>query len=108
MMKTVIEELFDHYGNFAPEQAFQKEIDEAHQSLIRSLEKPERKLVLRIIDNKDLIAGARARDSFECGFWLAWRLLTQLHIYENSRLLENSLKTNGCFSMTKEKEDEKP
>ena len=98
-------ELFEQYNNFVPKPEHQKEIDVAHQSLIHNLEKPERKLVLRIID---LIAGARARDSFECGFWLAWQLLTQLHIYENSRLLENSLKIDGCFAMTKEKEDEKP
>ncbi|MEG2013632.1 MAG: hypothetical protein RR063_10590 [Anaerovoracaceae bacterium] len=59
-MKTILEELYDSYNTFIPDTATQAEVDNAHQALIRSLEKPERKLVLRIIDNKDLIAGARA------------------------------------------------
>lgn len=79
-MKTILEELQDSYNRFVPDTEIQEEIDKAHQALIRSLEKPERKLVLRIIDNKDLIAGARSRESFECGFWLAWRLCTQLNM----------------------------
>ena len=52
-MKTITEELFDHYNCFTPEKNRQKEIDETHQSLVRSLEKPERKLVLRIPEHPD-------------------------------------------------------
>lgn len=100
-MKNIIEELYDSYNRFEPNANALLEIEEAHQMLIRSLEKPERKLVLRIIDNKDLIAGAKTRESFECGFWLAWRLLTQLNIYDNGRLLEVSLNTGGRFFMPK-------
>jgi len=66
------------------------------------LEKPERKLVLRIIDNKDLIADARARESFTCGFWLAWRLFSQLHTYESDRSLEKNLNVDGHFTMQRE------
>ena len=51
-MKTILEELYDSYNTFVPDPTTQAEIDTAHQELIRSLEKPERKLVLRIIDNK--------------------------------------------------------
>lgn len=106
-MKTILEELYDNYYNFIPEATTQAEIDNAHQALIRSLEKPERKLVLRIIDNKDLIAGARARESFKCGFWLAWRLCTQLNMIDNGRLLEQQLKAGGRFVMEQEEpEDE--
>ena len=106
-MKNILEELYDNYYNFIPEATTQAEIDNAHKALIRSLEKPERKLVLRIIDNKDLIAGARARESFECGFWLAWRLCTQLNMIDNGRLLEQQLKAGGRFVMEQEEpEDE--
>jgi len=107
-MKPILEELFSQYSNFIPDPYATQIIEEAHQQLIRSLEKPERKLVLRIIDNKDLIARARARESFECGFWLAWRLLAQLNIYDNGRLLEKNLGAGGrfCISHEHEKEEE--
>lgn len=101
-MKTILEELYDSYNNFIPDPTAQTEVDAAHQVLIRSLEKPERKLVLCIIDNKDLIAGARARESFECGFWLAWRLCTQLNMIDNGRLLEHQLNAGGRFVMEQE------
>ncbi len=101
-MKTILGELFDQYSNFTPDPYATQTIEEAHQQLIRSLEKPGRKLVLRIIDNKDLIAGARARESFECGFLLAWRLLTQLNIYDNGRLLEKNLNAGGRFCIPRE------
>lgn len=106
-MNNILEERYNSYNNFVPDPTAQVEVDKAHQALIRSLEKPERKLVLRIIDNKDLIAGARARESFECGFWLAWRLCTQLNMIDNGRLLEQQLKAGGRFVMAqKEPEDE--
>ena len=105
-MKNILEELYNSYNNFVPNPTAQVEVDKAHQALIRSLEKLERKLVLRIIE-KDLIAGARARESFECGFWLAWRLCTQLNMIDNGRLLEQQLKAGGCFVMEQEEpEDE--
>lgn len=78
-METIMDELYEQYGQTFLQLEVQKEIEQAHQALIYSLEKPECKLVLRIIDNKDLIAEVRARESFECGFWIAWRLLTQLN-----------------------------
>ncbi len=107
-MKTILEELYDSYNQFVPDPVAQAEICNAHQALIRSLEKPERKLVLRIIDNKDLIASACAEESFGCGFWLAWRLCTQLNMIENGRLLERELNAGDRFAMEqKENEDER-
>ncbi|MDD2956240.1 MAG: hypothetical protein PHD67_07985 [Oscillospiraceae bacterium] len=84
-MQNILDELYNQYCRTTPQPQAQKEIEECHQTLIRSLVKPERKLVLRIIDNKDFIAGARARESFACGFWLAWRLFSQLHSYDSGR-----------------------
>lgn len=72
-MENVLEELFSQYNSYSPEPATQHEIEEAHQQFIRGLEKLKQKLVPRIIDSQDLIAGARARESFKCGYWLAWR-----------------------------------
>ena len=98
-MQNPLDELYDQYNRFAPDTEIQREIEACHQQLIRSLEKPERKLILRIIDSKDLISGFRGKESFACGFWLAWRLLSQLHTYDNDRFLEESLKESGRFAM---------
>lgn len=98
-MQTILNELFDHYNRFAPDAEPLQEVENAHQQLRRSLEKPERRLVLSIIDNKDLISGARARESFECGFWLAWRLFSQLHTYDSGRSLEKILNVDGRFAV---------
>ena len=42
----------------------EKEIEDCHRQLIERLEKPERKLVLRIMDAQGLIAEERSMD---CG-----------------------------------------
>ena len=63
-----------------------QEVEECHQALIKALEKPERRLVLRIIDAKDHIIADTSVDSFISGFWLAWRLSAELNNYENERL----------------------
>jgi len=52
---------------------------------IERLEKPERRLVLQIIDCKDQIAEDRSIDSFISGFCLAWRLSHELNIYKENR-----------------------
>lgn len=98
-MQTILNELFDRYNRFVPEAGPLQEVENAHQQLRRCLEKPERKLVLRIIDNKDLISGARARESFECGFWLAWRILSQLDTYDSGRSLEETLNVDDRFAV---------
>ena len=68
MMKT----LYDSFYKKLPATQLKAEIERCHQELIRRLEKPERKLVLQINDNKDQIAEDLSIDSFTCGFKLAW------------------------------------
>ena len=65
------------------------EIYECHHKLVEVLDKPERKLLLTIMDIKDKIADELAFDSFVCGFNLALRLSTELKLYEET-LLERS------------------
>ena len=98
-MQTILDELFDRYNQFTPKEKFLQEIENARWQLSERLGKPERKLVLSLIDNKDLIAGADARESFACGFWLAWRLLSQLHNYDSGRSVEEILNVGGRFVM---------
>ena len=63
----------------------EKEIESCHTQLIERLERPERKLVLRIMDNQSLIAEERSMDSFFCGFKLAWELAYELNHFETDR-----------------------
>ena len=60
-----------------------QEVEQCHQALIEVLGKPERRLVLQIIDAKDRIAEDISIDSFISGFELAWQLSAELNNYKN-------------------------
>ncbi|ACV64142.1 hypothetical protein Dtox_3418 [Desulfofarcimen acetoxidans DSM 771] len=105
-MNDILDELYQRFYHPSPQTDLQREIEDAHRQLIERLEKPERKLVLRIIDTKDMITGSEAQESFNCDFWLAWRLFTQLHNYNSGRLVEENLSEDDRFSMQKGTDDE--
>ncbi|OPX83591.1 MAG: hypothetical protein A4E53_04538 [Pelotomaculum sp. PtaB.Bin104] len=105
-MNDILDELYRRFFHSSPQTDLQREIEDAHRQLIDRLEKPERKLVLRIIDTKDMIAGTGAQESFNCGFWLAWRLFTQLHEYDGGHSVEENLNADDRFFMKKGTDDE--
>ena len=83
MKSKLLIDLYDYFYT-PPELKVQKqEIEECHQALIEALKKPERRLVLRIIDAKDQITEDISIDSFISGFKLAWQLSAELNYYEN-------------------------
>lgn len=83
-MKTLLKDLYNCFYT-PPELSEQKrEVEECHQALIKVLEKPERRLVLRIMDAQSLMAEERSIDSFISGFELAWQLSMELNQYEKS------------------------
>ena len=61
------------------------EIEDCHRQLIERLDKPERKLVLQIIDAQNLMIEQRSVDSFICGFRLAWEMANELNHFEMNR-----------------------
>lgn len=69
-MNDTLKLLYDRFYTPLPMET-EQEIDDCHRQLIERLEKPERKLVLRIIDAQNMIAEERSVDSFLCGFQLA-------------------------------------
>ena len=81
-MNELLKALYDNFYELLPETELKKEIEDCHQQLIEALDKPERRLVLQIIDDKDQIAENRSIDSFIAGFRLAWRLSNELNSYE--------------------------
>ena len=80
-MNDTLKLLYDRFHTPLPMEEAEQEIDDCHRQLIERLEKPERKLVLRIIDTQNLIAEERSIDSFLCGFKLAWELSNELNHY---------------------------
>ena len=84
-MNELLKALYDNFYEPLPETELKKEIEDCHRQLIEALDKPERRLVLQIIDAKDQIAEDRSIDSFISGFCLAWRLSHELNIYKENR-----------------------
>ena len=89
-MNELMKALYDSFYERLPATQLKDEIERCHQELIEKLEKSERKLVLQIIDCKDLIAEDLSIDSFIAGFRLAMRLSQELNIYEKGHPLSTS------------------
>ena len=84
-MNETLKSLYDRFYTPLPLVEYEQEVEACHHQLIERLEKPERKLVLRIMDNQGLIAEGRSMDSFYCGFKLAWELAYELNHFETDR-----------------------
>ena len=81
-MNETLKALYDSFYHPLDLTAEKQEIEACHRQLIERLDKPERKLVLRIIDAKDRSAELLSIDSFICGFELACKLATELDHYK--------------------------
>ena len=98
-MNELLKTLYDNFYEPLLESELKKEIEDCHQKLIGALGKPERRLVLQIIDDKDQIAENKSIDSFIAGFRLAWQLSNELNMYEKTRPMMTSnddIQRNGC------------
>lgn len=104
-MKTLLKDLYDCFYA-PPEFSEQKqEVEECHQTLLKVLEKPERRLVLRIMDAQSLMAEERSMDSFISGFELAWQLSMELNQYEKERSVSRcTVKGSSALSVSGEEE----
>ena len=89
-MNDLLKVLYDSFYEKLPATQLKAEIERCHQELIDKLEKPERKLVLQIIDCKDQIAEDLSIDSFIAGFRLAWKLSQEVNIYEQEHPVSTS------------------
>ena len=84
-MYDTLRELHRKFWKELPKPEVERQYDEAFRELMRRLEKPERKLVLRLLDTRGLLAENAAFDSFACEFQLALGLTTELQHYEEER-----------------------
>ena len=78
-MNETLRLLYDKFYTPLPMVESEQEVETCHRQLIERLDKPERKLVLRIIDEQ------RSVDSFICGFRLAWEMANELNHFETNR-----------------------
>lgn len=82
-MNELLEALYDRFYT-PPELAeFAEAAEHNRLELVERLDKPERKLLLRIIDSKNRCAEELSLDSFICGFKLAWQMTNELNHYRD-------------------------
>ena len=74
MENKLLKELYDYFYVRPALDEQENEVEECHKALIAALEKPERNLVLRIIDAQNYITEQTSLDSFIAGCELAWWL----------------------------------
>ena len=104
-MNKLLKCLYDCFYTPLELPAQKQEIEECHQTLIEVLEKPERRLVLQIIDAKDRIVEDTSIDSFISGFELAWRLSMELNQHEKERSVSRcTAKRLGALSISRKEE----
>lgn len=84
-MNDTLNQLYNKFYTPLSMAECEQEIEDCHRQLIGRLEKPERKLVLQIMDAQNLITEERSLDSFLCGFKLAWELAYELNHFEMDR-----------------------
>ena len=82
-MNNILQLLYDRFYTPLPMTEDRQEMEQYHRMLIEWLDKPERKMVLRIIDAGDRIANELSLDSFICGFLLAWEMSSELNHYQD-------------------------
>lgn len=97
-MNDTLKLLYERFYTPLPLVDYEQEVETCHRQLIERLEKPERKLVLQIIDTQNHIIEERSLDSFLCGFRLAWELANELDHYEENRHLSSAeeAETGAC------------
>ena len=83
----------------------EQELEDSHKQLIEVLGKPERKLVLRIIDGKDRLADEIGLDSFIFGFKLATQLAHELKKYDRPFQGDDDAEEVACRSIMTDEED---
>lgn len=107
-MNKILTALYNSF--YTPPQAADAhaEIRAIHKQLILKLDKPERRMILRLIDTKDHLAEELSMDSFACGFRLAWRLANELNDYPGNGRPTRSAQTGQGARCTSQEHWELP
>jgi len=90
-MDSILKSLHDHFYRTPDNTLQEKRIKANNQLLCQRLSCRNRKLVLRIMDDKDLICSDFSLDSFICGFRLECRLQIKYKITTGVRITAKGL-----------------
>ena len=107
MENKLLKELYDYFYVRPELDEQENEVEECHKALIAALEKPERKLVLRIIDAQNYITEKTSLDSFIAGFELVWRLSAELCNDKSERSFSCRTRRTGARFTSEEKTERK-
>ena len=104
-MENVLKTLYWNLYTPCTNEEAEQELDDCHKQLIDVLGKPERKLVLRIIDGKDRLADEIGLDSFIFGFKLATEIAYELKKYDGHLRSEQTADEDVRRSIMTEEEN---
>jgi hypothetical protein len=85
-MNETLKVLYDSFYTQPKIIKSEREIKDCHRQLVEQISKPQRRLLLKIMDESGHITDEVSLDSFICGFQLAWRLTKELNHYQNGHL----------------------
>ena len=85
MKYEILAELYHRF--YAPQgrSAEKTEIEACHAELSKTLDRSERRLLLKLLDAEDCIRDAGTLESFIAGFRVAWKLSAELNMDTNER-----------------------
>ena len=78
-MNDLLKALYDTFYKPPKMTETLSEIKSIHQQLVEQLDKPARRLVLKLVDNEEKVADDLSLDSFIAGFQLAWQLSAEVN-----------------------------
>ena len=78
-MNDLLKALYDKFYEPPDMTETLSEIKSIHHQLIEQLDKPARRLVLKLVDDEEKVTDDLALDSFIAGFQLAWQLSAEVH-----------------------------
>ena len=104
-MDETLKALYDSFYT-PPEMAGLKQAVEANRALLRDkLPVAERKLVLRSVDDLNMMATNLSMDSFICGFKLAWQMVNELNNNDNRRSTPAKQAGLNACSVSRERDE---
>ena len=77
-MESILNELYHHFYWPLELPELEKEVEECREKLAETLDKPERKVLLQLMDAQDAVADELSADSFACGLKLGLCLSKEL------------------------------
>ena len=85
MKYEILAELYHRFYVPQERSAEKTEIEACHAELSKTLDRSERRLLLKLLDVEDCIRDAGTLESFIAGFRVAWRLSAELNMDTNER-----------------------